>query len=420
MRHRRSILFLIPFAVVSAFVALWGATLAYSVWHQRESVYEEVSQRTTRNAFRLLRLAQNKDSVLNGVLAENVRFTADELNARALVVIDHAGRVLAASDEHWIGRNFADILPGVLTTRWQQALKQGKTSRVVDPELTTFEVFVPAARAHRTAAPDPADAGGVYLAVNAEAVAVSHDMGHLADQAAILGMALVFASGLTIWLYFRVVSPLRKIVAGSKALRDDINAQMPDVGFGEIADLVAAFNETARQLALRHGDLYRTQYALGERIKELSCIYDVFRLTERDDTPLAEVLASVTARIPAAMRFPDLCRVQIGYGDIVVGSVAHGDRVVLRFAGATGRNGSLTVCYLPLPSDAGDAFLDEERAMLDAIASRLGRTIAHREALAESRHSQALAEAVFDQAPDAIELADPETLAFIQINEASC
>ncbi|MBP7525665.1 MAG: hypothetical protein KA779_12955, partial [Propionivibrio sp.] len=61
MRHRRSILFLIPFAVVSAFVALWGATLAYSVWHQRESVYEEVSQRTTRNAFRLLRLAQNKD-----------------------------------------------------------------------------------------------------------------------------------------------------------------------------------------------------------------------------------------------------------------------------------------------------------------------------------------------------------------------
>ena len=58
--------------------------------------------------------------------------------------------------------------------------------------------------------------------------------------------------------------------------------------------------------------------------------------------------------------------------------------------------------------------------MLDAIASRLGRTIAHREALAESRHSQALAEAVFDQAPDAIELADPETLAFIQINEASC
>jgi len=420
MKHRRSILFLIPFAVVSAFVALWGATLAYSLWHERESAYEEVSQRTTRNAFRLLGLAQNDDAVRNGLLEESVRFTADELNASAVVVMDRAGRVLAASDEDWIGRNLSEIASSVVTSRWQQALVQGKTARLVDPKRTTFEVIVPVARAYRAHRSAPADASAVYLAVNAKAVSVPHDIGHFTDQAIILGMALLFAVGLTVWLYFRVVSPLRRVVEGSKALRNDINAQMPEVGFGEIADLVASFNETARQLAMQHTDLHRTQYALGERIKELSCIYDVFRMTEHEDTPLAEVLEAVASRIPAAMRFPDLCRVQIGYGDIAIGTVALGDRVALRFTGSGGKNGSLTVSYLPLPSDAGEAFLDEERAMLDAINARLSGTIAHREALAESRHSQALAEAVFDQAPDAIELADPQTLAFIQINEASC
>lgn len=420
MRHRRSILLLIPFAVVTAFVALWGATLAYSLWHERESAYEEVSQRTTRNAFRLLGIARNQDAVRNGLLDENVRFTADELNASAVVVMDHAGRVLAASDEDWISRNVSEVFSSVVTSRWQQALVQGKTARLVDPERTRFEVIVPVARAYRENRADPADASAVYLAVNTKAVSVPHDIGHFTDQAVILGMALLFAAGLTIWLYFRVVSPLRRLVEGTKALRNDINAQMPEVGFGEIADLVASFNETARQLAMQHGDLHRTQYALGERIKELSCIYDVFRMTEHEDTPLAEVLEAVAGRIPAAMRFPDLCQVQIGYEDIAVGSVAHGDRVVLRFTGATGKNGSLTVSYQPLPSDAGDAFLDEERAMLDAINARLSGTIAHREALEESRHSQALAEAVFDQAPDAIELADPATLSFIQINDASC
>ena len=72
----------------------------------------------------------------------------------------------------------------------------------------------------------------------------------------------------------------------------------------EIADLVAAFNETARQLALQHGDLHRTQYALGERIKELSCIYDVFRLTERDDTPLTTRSACPASRGSRRCRRP--------------------------------------------------------------------------------------------------------------------
>lgn len=412
MSHRRSSLFVIPIAVVSAFVALWGATFAYSAWHQRESAYEEVAKRTTRNANRLLHLAQDQQAIDSGLLEEHLLFTADELNAQAVVVMDRAGGVLAANDNGWKGGNIADIFPGVVSSHFKLALEQGEVSRLVDPARKTFAVIVPAVLQGK--------AGGVYLAVSTEGVDVSHGLVHFRDQSLILGLALLFAGGLAVWLQFRVVSPLRRLLAGSKALRANIQAKMTETGFGEIAELAASFNETASELASQHHILEQARYALGERVKELSGLYDIFRITERDTMPLADMLESVARRIPAAMRFPDRCCVQVRYGDIAIGSTAGGDRIELPFGPPSGPLGSLTVSYASLPKDAGEAFLDEERAMFDAITARLSGTIAHRQALAESRHSQALAEAVFDQAPDAIELADPVTLSFIQINEASC
>ena len=54
------------------------------------------------------------------------------------------------------------------------------------------------------------------------------------------------------------------------------------------------------------------------------------------------------------------------------------------------------------------------------IAVRLAGVIARRDAVALAEDKRALIQAIFDQAPDAIELADMQTLRFIEVNEASC
>jgi two-component system, sensor histidine kinase and response regulator len=74
-----------------------------------------------------------------------------------------------------------------------------------------------------------------------------------------------------------------------------------------------------------------------------------------------------------------------------------------------------------------DAFDSDELALLSELANDLAfgiRTLRMRaardDAEAAARYSQALAQAIIEQAPDAIELTDPNTLRFIEVNKASC
>ena len=74
-----------------------------------------------------------------------------------------------------------------------------------------------------------------------------------------------------------------------------------------------------------------------------------------------------------------------------------------------------------------DAFDSAELGLLEELASDLAfgirtmRIRAARDAAeATSRYNQALAQAIIEQAPDAIELIDPQTLRFIEVNKAGC
>ncbi len=116
---------------------------------------------------------------------------------------------------------------------------------------------------------------------------------------------------------------------------------------------------------------------LGERVKELDCLYSIAALIEEAST-LEEVLQGVAGLTPSGWQYPEIACARIvlrgqeykteNYqqttwrqsGDIA----ARGERV-----------GSLDVCYLE-ERPAGDEgpFLKEERKLLAAIAERLGRT----------------------------------------------
>ncbi len=126
------------------------------------------------------------------------------------------------------------------------------------------------------------------------------------------------------------------------------------------------------------GDLL---YALGERAKELNCLYHVEEVLAQHDRSFDEVFEGVLEAIPPGWQFPDICRARIRYGgksytspefvespwrlsaDIVIQ-----DRV----------EGTIEIFYTREvgPADEGP-FLKEERKLINTISERLGHHILH-------------------------------------------
>jgi two-component system sensor histidine kinase/response regulator len=221
--------------------------------------------------------------------------------------------------------------------------------------------------------------------------------------------------------------PLVRQLAGHTHRLPVLEALRP-AGLGAMARAVLVF---------RHALIasQATQDALHERMKELSCLYDISRLADRDDLTPSGLLAAVVERLPPAMRYPDQTRVQIRYGEMQFGRIQL-DQIVAAMAlpriesffdSGSGRRGQILVAYEGIGStehtaeeQTSSAFLDEEQTLLDAIAMLIGGALERARAAATKRDHHELMQAVIEHAPDAIELVDAETMRFVQVNAASC
>ncbi len=150
----------------------------------------------------------------------------------------------------------------------------------------------------------------------------------------------------------------------------------------------------------------KMEEVLRDRIKELNCFYNISYLVEKPDTSLEEIFQWIVNLIPPAWQYPEITCARIiakGQGfktenfretawtqdtDIVV----HGKPI-----------GTLKVCYLEeRPERDEGPFLKEERSLLNAIASRLGKIIERREAEEALRKSEEKYRDSIELAPDAI------------------
>jgi len=123
--------------------------------------------------------------------------------------------------------------------------------------------------------------------------------------------------------------------------------------------------------------------ALRERIKELDCLYEITRLSQRHDLALDDILSGVCGIVARAWQYPEIASVKLTIGGRGFATPAarrpvakqsspvrvHGEAV-----------GHIEVGYLGKrpPCDEGP-FLREERHLLDAVADHLGRIIEARE-----------------------------------------
>jgi PAS domain S-box-containing protein len=157
------------------------------------------------------------------------------------------------------------------------------------------------------------------------------------------------------------------------------NSQLYEQAQAEITER----KQTQDELSQRTNDL-------RERIKELNCLYGISTLTNTPGVTFDEIIQGIVWLIPPGWRFPEItcARIRVEGLDYQTDNFeetpwkqeseirASGDQV-----------GKIEVYYLEEKADSFEGpFLKEERALINAIAERIGRT------MLELRAEQALSE----------------------------
>jgi PAS domain S-box-containing protein len=126
-------------------------------------------------------------------------------------------------------------------------------------------------------------------------------------------------------------------------------------------------------------ELQQSMNEVGERIKELNCLFEISRLMERRGLALKEILQGIVELLPPAWKHPEItCAKIIIEGQeystgnfeetpwLLTQDIVLKDEIV----------GVLAVYYLEeLPESDEGPFLKEERALINTIAERIGRIL---------------------------------------------
>ncbi len=128
--------------------------------------------------------------------------------------------------------------------------------------------------------------------------------------------------------------------------------------------------------------VHRQNYDLGERIKELNCLYTISSLVEQPGTTLEDIIEGVLRCIPPAWQYPS-----ITCASLVHGGKSHTTEnykeTVWQMKAAIHVNGEergkLIVGYLEERPEIDEGpFLEEERKLLNAICKRVGKIIEYK------------------------------------------
>ncbi len=245
------------------------------------------------------------------------------------------------------------------------------------------------------------------------------------QNAAVGGLLVVILMLIWVSMILRLTTRLSKLTTSLDALAEgNLNpVALPEVRhlaeqnsslLSDLSRAVLAFRETS--IANR-----KAQAELGERMKELSCLFDIQRRTAVDNLDIKTLLDFVVTRLPAAMRFSEVAVAWIECEGKVIGTPCDGESLSAEFVGLSGQICRLVVAYKEqLHTDTGSPFLFEEQSLLASIATNLSDAIQRQRIAAIESDRQALMDAVFAEAPDAIELVDRETMRYVEVNTMSC
>jgi signal transduction histidine kinase len=118
------------------------------------------------------------------------------------------------------------------------------------------------------------------------------------------------------------------------------------------------------------GDIERTEWALRERVKELTCLYGIAHVMQRSDMSLPQALQTIVDLLPPAWQFPEIACARIVMDGKPYETARFREsprRQAADLAVAGKSRGIVEVFYTHDPCIA-EPFLEEERSLIEMIA----------------------------------------------------
>jgi len=140
---------------------------------------------------------------------------------------------------------------------------------------------------------------------------------------------------------------------------------------------IAEHQKTGKALRKRTGDL-------GERVKDLNCLYAISRLVMRPGISFEKLVQEIVELTPGSWHHPEVACARI----VLEGQEFRTEnfretvwKQISDIAANGKRVGTLEVCYLEQRPEADEGpFMKEDRNLIDAIAERMGRIIERKQA----------------------------------------
>jgi len=152
--------------------------------------------------------------------------------------------------------------------------------------------------------------------------------------------------------------------------------------------------------------LKRRSHQLGERVKELNCLYSISKIIEHPDTTLKETIQNIVDLIPSGWQYPEITVARVVLGDQVFESDNFAESPWQQTNNVTvfGQQiGQLQVYYLEeKPEQDEGPFLIDERHLISAITEHLGQLIERKQMDENLREREAQYRTLFESATDSI------------------
>lgn len=147
-------------------------------------------------------------------------------------------------------------------------------------------------------------------------------------------------------------------------------------------------------------------HELGERVKELNCLYTFSKLIERPDISLPEIFEGLVNIIPPGWQYPEVTCARLVFEDQILKTPNFNETIWKQSSPILVDRksvGTLEVYYLEEKPECDEGpFLKRERDLIDALAARLGKTIQRKRAEGALQESEEHFRSVAQSASDAI------------------
>ncbi len=164
-------------------------------------------------------------------------------------------------------------------------------------------------------------------------------------------------------------------------------------------------------------ELAAATHALGERVKELNCMYGISGLVDRPGVTLEAILQGVADLIPESWQHPDVTCARLRWRDRSFQTTPFREtrwRQAADIRSDGKADGRIEVFYMKaMPEMDEGPFLIEERRLLDAVAERLGKVIARAAAEDRIKQSEAQYRALAESVMDGIAILQDDAILFV-------